>query len=145
LGDPVLHAGGFGGSTPGAGALSSETTLRERAATTKRSIKFVSVVMRRFSLVFALSSLRPGVAFGETVAELGDAFPVGGPGNGSGSESAPASAQFADWRPMGAKGPGLSAAAADKLAWTVPRTVDLSYVNPANFAAPRLIPKESPS
>ena len=46
-----------------------------------------------------------------------------------------ASAQFSSWRQMGAKGPGLSAAAAEKLAWPVPRTVDLSYVDPTNFAA----------
>ncbi len=60
---------------------------------------------------------------------------AGGSGDGSSAQSAAVSAQFSSWRQMGAKGPGLSAAAAEKLAWPVPRTVDLSYVDPTNFAA----------
>jgi len=51
------------------------------------------------------------------------------------AQSSAATAQFQSWRQMGAKGPGLSTAAAETLAWPVPRTVDLSYVDPANLAA----------
>lgn len=105
------------------------------AATTKRSHMFVRVAMLSMSLVVGLAASRLGAAFSAGAVDVANVSGAGGSGGGSSAQSAAASAQFSNWQQMGAKGPGLRATAAEKLAWTVPRTVDLSYVDPTNFAA----------